>query len=338
MTVSTTINKVSASGDGTTHIFSYTFKIFADTDLQVVVRDSSGVETTQVLNTDYVVTGANSDSGGTVLFKFNTGNTSDSNYATTEHRPQSGETVTITRIVPLTQVTDYVANDPFPADAHETALDRLTFIVQQIQEEVDRCIKASPTNTINSTAFSIGAVARADRLFGFDSAGELTVSTAAADVANAQRNAATATTKAAEATDAADDAEKLAINPHTTQYTLSDGVTTGFSALHYYTEVYNMYQATNFPTLALNRAGYYLRVNTTATGYEFVVPPTDNAVFYGLRKSKAGAADFGTLKQDNTTIGSSDAFDINDYETYFFGSGGQSFTVNSNGHLLINTP
>lgn len=338
MTVSTTTNKANGTGDGTTHLFSYTFKIFADTDLQVVVRDSLGAETTKTLNTDYVVTGANSDSGGTVLFKFNTGNTSDSNYASTEHRPQSGESVTITRIVPLTQVTDYVANDPFPADAHETALDRLTFIVQQIQEEVDRCIKASPTNTITSTAFTIGATARADRLFGFDSSGELTVSTAAADVANAQQNAADATAKAAEATNAASDAQKLAINPHTTQYTLSDGVTTGLSALHYYTETFNMFQATNFPTLSSTYVGYYLRVNSGATGYEFVVPPTDNAVFYGLRKSEAGAADFGMLKQDNTSIGSSDQFVIDDYSTYFFGSGGQSFQVDPRGHLIVTTP
>tara|TARA_Y100000004_G_scaffold136916_2_gene155111 strand:- start:3196 stop:4212 length:1017 start_codon:yes stop_codon:yes gene_type:complete len=338
MTVSTTINKASGTGDGQTHIFTYNFKIFADTDLQVVVRSATGVETTQVLNTDYVVTGANSDTGGSVLFKFNTGNTSDPNYATTEHRPQTGETVTITRIVPLTQVTDYVANDPFPADAHETALDRLTFIVQQIQEEVDRCIKASPTNAINSTAFTIGATARADRLFGFDANGELTVSTAAADVANAQQNASTATTKAGEASASAADAEKLAINPHNSQFTLSDGVTTGFSALHYNTEVQNTFQATNFPTLSSTYVGYYLRVNATFDGYEFVVPPTDNAIFYGIRKSAAGAADFGMLKQDNTTIGSSDAFDIDDYSTYFFGSGGQSFSINANGHLLISTP
>ena len=56
-------NKASASGDGSTHIFNYNFKIFADTDLQVIVRSSAGVETTQTLNVNYVVTGANSGVG-----------------------------------------------------------------------------------------------------------------------------------------------------------------------------------------------------------------------------------------------------------------------------------
>lgn len=48
-------------------------------------------------------------------------------------------------------------------------------------------------------------------------------------------DAATANTKAAEASDDADDAEKLAINAYNVQYTLSDGVTTGYSALHHAT-------------------------------------------------------------------------------------------------------
>ena len=38
---------------------------------------------------------------------------------------------------------------------------------------------------------------------------------------------------ATSASDSADDAEKLAINPEDSQFTLSDGSTTGFSALHY---------------------------------------------------------------------------------------------------------
>ena len=72
MTVSSTTNRASASGDGSTHSFAYGFKIFADTDLTVIVRASTGSETTKTLNTEYVVTGAGEASGGTVLFKYNT--------------------------------------------------------------------------------------------------------------------------------------------------------------------------------------------------------------------------------------------------------------------------
>jgi hypothetical protein len=47
--------------------------------------------------------------------------------------------------------------------------------VQQLQEEVDRSIKLSRTNTMTSTEFSIGDTDRAGKIFGFDSAGELVV-------------------------------------------------------------------------------------------------------------------------------------------------------------------
>jgi len=162
MTVSTTSNKVSFSANGSTTVFAYNFKIFSDADLTVIIRAADGTETTKTLTTHYTVSGAGSASGGNVTFT--SGNT-----------PANGETVVIQRKLTLTQGTDYVANDPFPAESHEDALDRLTFITQQIQEEVDRSIKASVTNTITSTEFTISATDRANKIFAFDSAGDLAV-------------------------------------------------------------------------------------------------------------------------------------------------------------------
>ena len=49
-------------------------------------------------------------------------------------------------------------------------------------------------------------------------------------------SATAAATSAAAASDDADDAEKLAIHPEDTQFTLSDGTTTGYSALHHATK------------------------------------------------------------------------------------------------------
>ena len=149
MTVSTTSNKVSFSANGSTTVFAYNFKIFADADLTVIIRAADGTETTKTLTTHYTVSGAGSASGGNVTFT--SGNT-----------PASGETVVIQRKLTLTQGTDYVANDPFPAESHEDALDRLTFITQQIQEEVDRSIKASVTNTISGATFTLSASDRAN--------------------------------------------------------------------------------------------------------------------------------------------------------------------------------
>ena len=175
MTVSTTTSKASASANGTQHSFAYGFKIFADADLAVTVRAADGTETLKTLNTHYIVTNAGSSSGGNVLFKFNTGTSSDAHFSSTDQRPQSGETVVIKRELTLTQGTDYVANDPFPAESHEDALDRLTFISQQQQEELDRTIKASVTNTISGAEFALSASDRANKVMAFDGSGDLSV-------------------------------------------------------------------------------------------------------------------------------------------------------------------
>nr|BAR15436.1 tail fiber [uncultured Mediterranean phage uvMED] len=161
MTVSTTIIKNSHNGNGSTTTFAYQFKILQDSDLQVIIRSSNGTETTKSLSTHYTVTGAGGNSG-TVVF-------------TSGNIPASGETVVIRRNVPQTQVIDYIANDPFPAETHEEGLDRGTLVAQQISEEADRSIKLSRTNTMTSTEFTVGATDRANKILSFDSAGELAV-------------------------------------------------------------------------------------------------------------------------------------------------------------------
>src|SRR5210317_598924 len=162
MTISSTTVKNSYSGNGTLDTFNYTFKVFADADLQVIIRDASATETVKTLTTHYTVTGAGSASGGTIVF-------------TAGNIPTATETVVIRRASPQTQAIDYIANDPFPAESHEEGLDRSMMAIQQLQEEVDRSIKLSRTNTMNSTEFTIGDTDRANKVFGFDSAGELVV-------------------------------------------------------------------------------------------------------------------------------------------------------------------
>ena len=163
MTISSTTVKNSYSGNGTLDTFNYTFKIFADADIQVIIRDATATETVKTLTTHYTVTGAGSASGGTV--KFTTGNI-----------PTATETVVIRRASPQTQAIDYIANDPFPAESHEEGLDRSMMAIQQLQEEIDRSIKLSRTNTMTSTEFAVGATERAGKIFGFDDNGELVVS------------------------------------------------------------------------------------------------------------------------------------------------------------------
>jgi hypothetical protein len=163
MTISSTTVKNSYNGDGSTTTFSYTFKIFANSDLQVIIRNNTtATETVKTLTTHYTVTGVGSASGGSVIF-------------TAGNIPASGETVVLRRAVPQTQAIDYIANDPFPAESHEEGLDRAMMTLQQVQEEVTRSIKLSRTNTMTSTEFTVGSSDRANKVLAFDSSGEIAV-------------------------------------------------------------------------------------------------------------------------------------------------------------------
>jgi hypothetical protein len=162
MTVSSTTVKNSYSGDGSNDTFVYGFKIFASSDLQVIIRSATGTETTKTLTTDYTVTGVGTASGGNVVFE-------------AAAIPTATETVVLIRNVPQTQAIDYIANDPFPAETHEEGLDRATMTIQQMQEEINRSIKLSKTNTMTSTEFTVAAADRANKILAFDSTGEISV-------------------------------------------------------------------------------------------------------------------------------------------------------------------
>jgi len=172
MTVSSTTTKVSYSGDTSTAVFAYTFKVFNASELVVITRvNATGAETTETLNTAYIVDGVDNANGGNVTFKYNTGNPSDPNYSVTDFRPQTGETLVIKRVVGLTQLTDYTPNDPFPAEVHEESLDKLTFMSQQQQEEIDRSFKFAETDA--GTASIPVASVRANKYLAFDAEGNV---------------------------------------------------------------------------------------------------------------------------------------------------------------------
>lgn len=160
MTVSSSTNRASYSGNGTLTTFAYGFKIFDQDDLTVILRASTGTETVQTITTHYTVTGVGSASGGNVVFGT---------------APASGVTVVILREMDLDQGLDLVPNDPFPAQSLENSLDKLTFMVQQHKEELGRTIKASRTNVISGSEFTISASERANKVFAFDSSGDVSI-------------------------------------------------------------------------------------------------------------------------------------------------------------------
>ena len=179
MTISTTIIKNSYSGNASQTVFPYTFKISVDADIQVILRSALGTETVKSISTDYTVSGAGDANGGNVTMVV---------------APASGETLVIRRATIQTQTIDLVENDPFSAETVEGGFDKSVSLVQEIQEEADRAIKLSRTNTMASTEFTVDAVNRAGKILGFDNAGELSV---AQELGSFRGNWTTGTTYAA---------------------------------------------------------------------------------------------------------------------------------------------
>ena len=160
MTVSSSTNRASYSGNGSLTTFAYSFKIFDQDDLTVILRASDGIETVQTITTNYTVTGVGDVGGGNVVFGT---------------APAAGVTVVILREMDLEQGLDLVPNDPFPAQSLENSLDKLTFMVQQHKEELGRTIKASRTNVLSGSEFVISAADRANKVFSFDGSGDLAI-------------------------------------------------------------------------------------------------------------------------------------------------------------------
>tara|TARA_Y100001972_G_scaffold127695_1_gene185411 strand:+ start:35065 stop:37062 length:1998 start_codon:yes stop_codon:yes gene_type:complete len=210
MTISTTNIKNSYAGNSNTSVFQYTFKILANTELQVIIRASSGTETVKILTTHYTVSGVGNASGGNVTF-------------TSGNIPATGETVVIRRVTAQTQNLDLVENDPFSAETVESAFDKLTSINQELQEQLDRSIKVSRTATITTPEITDDATSRAGKLLGFDATGNVldatidgtgiaTSATSAANSATASANSATAAANSATAAENAKIAAEAALD------------------------------------------------------------------------------------------------------------------------------
>jgi hypothetical protein len=92
------------------------FPFDANSWIKCQLLDEDGTVTNLVLDTDYTVTGAGTASGNLV----------------TAVAYDNTHQLTIYRVAPLTQLLDLVYNDRLPAQLLENALDKLTYIAQQL--------------------------------------------------------------------------------------------------------------------------------------------------------------------------------------------------------------
>lgn len=153
MTIATTTSRVSYLGSGSPGPFSYPFKIFANTDLEVTHVDVDGAESTLALTTDYTVAGVGSSAGGSV---------------TLLEDLAVGERLIIRRVRPITQATSVRNQGRFFPEIHEDAFDHQTMVAQQLAEELGRSLRGPVSDD------PLGPLPRlrANRYLGFDAAGQ----------------------------------------------------------------------------------------------------------------------------------------------------------------------
>lgn len=133
MTVSTTESRVGYVGNGVTTVFAVPFRFLENSDLIVTLVDASLNQFVKVLDTDYTVAGVGDDAGGSITMMV---------------APATGQQLVIVREVPVTQETDYISGDPFPAETHERALDKLTMISQRLESLISRSIRLSDADLL----------------------------------------------------------------------------------------------------------------------------------------------------------------------------------------------
>lgn len=132
MTVTTTTVRNEYAANGVTITFPFTFKILDREHLIVsLVDDDTGAETGLTYGSDYTILGVGAAVGGSITI--------------ISGAPASGTTVVLRRELDIVQPADYSNQGRFYPETHETSFDRLTMLVQQVQDGVDRAV-AQPEN------------------------------------------------------------------------------------------------------------------------------------------------------------------------------------------------
>ncbi|MHB1098088.1 MAG: hypothetical protein ACYCZR_00910 [Burkholderiales bacterium] len=157
-TVSTTAPRNDYIGTGATATYSYTFKVFAATDLRVTTRTTANVESTLTYLTDYTVTGVGNKNGGTITL---TAGNLTTDYALTIRFDR----------VPR-QSTDLRNQGSFFAETHEEKFDELTRYAQQLDDVVDRSLHLPETEVGTAAKTTLPVAAdRASKYLAWDGDG-----------------------------------------------------------------------------------------------------------------------------------------------------------------------
>ena len=173
MTINSTTRKTqNFVGNGNAHTYPFAFKVFADSDIVVKKLEvSTSAETTLTLgaSNDYIVTlsdDQNGNPGGSITLKSGGNN----------FNLPSGFQIVITSAVLSLQGTDLTNQGGFYPEVINDALDKSAILHQQQQNELDRSIKFSLTNTISNSEITESVDARKNKVLSFNNDGDFSVS------------------------------------------------------------------------------------------------------------------------------------------------------------------
>lgn len=146
MTISSSNRKAGPyQGNGLTSVFPFSFRVFAKADLQVIYTNTSGVESTLTLDSNYAVF-LNEDQannpGGTITYPHPTA------IIPVPPKLAAGEKITVLGNVTFEQLVDLTNNGGFYPEVIETALDKLTMQTLQLKEQVGRAIVANVSSNV----------------------------------------------------------------------------------------------------------------------------------------------------------------------------------------------
>ena len=161
MTVSSTLNRVTYTGNGVTTALAVSFPFQATTDLVVVETIiATGVQTTKTITTHYTVSGTTDSlgyypNGGTV---------------TAVTAPASTVRWTIYRDPAATQGLNLAEANALPAESVEAQFDYVTMLIQRVKDLANRSLRQPDGDSANiSTVPSL--TDRASKYMAFDASG-----------------------------------------------------------------------------------------------------------------------------------------------------------------------
>lgn len=142
MTISSTTSRNNYTGDGSTNIYNFDFKVFIARDVSVIIRKiSTGVEHFLYERNDYIVSGAGGASGYITLVNLNQEWIDSSGYLS------AGYALTIKRVTELVQNTDIKNPSDYYPEAHENQYDIGVMADLQQQDTIDAMPKLPLTFT-----------------------------------------------------------------------------------------------------------------------------------------------------------------------------------------------